>query len=162
MDISSLLKTTLVIWMTRAWFYRMIVFLCIILFTCPICKKNWNIFPNKNKSIFSNPKIFLVQLKEGFRVSSVKAYSNWWSQTPDHGCKLVRDYNILLFNNAFMISPMIILTVILSSNFSSFGFKFETGIRVTIYYLLPHNLVLITYHLLRRMLAKNDSVNLFT
>ena len=61
-----------------------------------------------------------------------------------------------------MISPMIILTVILSSDFSSFGFKFETGIHVTIYYLLPHNLVLITCHLLRRMLAKNDSVNLFT
>ena len=34
---------------------------------------------------------------------------------------------ILLFNNAFVISPMIILTVILSSNSSAFVFKFKTG-----------------------------------
>ena len=30
---------------------------------------------------------------------------------------------------------MIILTVILSSNFPVFGFKFKTGLHITIYYL---------------------------
>ena len=35
-------------------------------------------------------KIWLVQLKEGFRVSSVKTYSNWQSKTPDHDYTLVR------------------------------------------------------------------------
>ena len=70
--------------------------------------------PDKNKSIFSKPKVRLGQLTEGFRVSSVKTYSNWWSQTPDHDCRLVRNY--------------ILLSV-------TFGFKFKTGLHVTIYYL---------------------------
>ena len=41
----------------------------------------------------------------------------------------------MLFKNAFMIRSMIILTVILSSNFPVFGFKFKTGLHITIYYL---------------------------
>ena len=40
----------------------------------------------------------------------------------------------MLFNNAFMIHSVIILTVALSSNFSSFPFKFKTGLQVTIYH----------------------------
>ena len=42
---------------------------------------------------------------------------------------------MLFFNNAFAISPIIILNVIFPSNFSTFGFKFKTGLHVTIYYL---------------------------
>ena len=43
--------------------------------------------------------------------------------------------NILLFNNTFMRGSVIILTAILSPNFSDFGFKLEAGIHGTIYYL---------------------------
>ena len=51
---------------------------------------------DKNKSIFSKPKkIWQVQLKKGIRVSSVKAYSNWLSQTLDHGYKLVKNYKLI-------------------------------------------------------------------
>ena len=89
----------------------------------------------KTKAFFSKPKIWQVQLKEGIRVS-VKTYSNWWSQTPDHDCKLVRNYNFfLLFNNAFMIHSMIILTFILCSNLSVLGFKFKAGLHVMLYHL---------------------------
>ena len=42
---------------------------------------------------------------------------------------------MLLFNNAFAISPIIILNVIFPSYFSTFGFKFKTGLHVTSYYL---------------------------
>ena len=59
-------------------------------FTCSIGKKTKTYFLIKR--IFSNPKIWLVKLKESFRVSSLKTYSNWWSQTPVHDCKLVRNY----------------------------------------------------------------------
>ena len=40
---------------------------------------------------------------------------------------------ILLFNNAFMIRSMIILTVILYSNLSALGFKVKPGLQVIIY-----------------------------
>ena len=50
----------------------------------------------------------------------------------------LKTINILLFNNAFMIIPMVVLTVILSSNFSVFGFKFTTGLTSKFTtYLLP-------------------------
>ena len=41
----------------------------------------------------------------------------------------------MLFKNAFMIRSMIILTVIISSNFPVFDFKFKTELHITIYYL---------------------------
>ena len=59
--------------------------------TCSIGKKTKPI-PDKNKSIFSKPIILPAQLKEDFRVSSVKAYSNWWCKTPYHDFKLVPNY----------------------------------------------------------------------
>ena len=40
-------------------------------FTCPISKKTKTL-SDKNKSFFTKPKIWLVQLKEIFRVSSVQ------------------------------------------------------------------------------------------
>ena len=42
---------------------------------------------------------------------------------------------MLFFNNAFLILSMIILIVILSSNFSALAFKFKAGLHVTIYHL---------------------------
>ena len=57
---------------------------------------------------------------------------------------------ILLFNNAFIIPSLIILTVIPSSNFSALGFKLKTR----------HNLALIICHLLRRIVVKNNFFSL--
>ena len=101
-------------------------------FTYPIDKKNWDIFPGKNKSIFSKPKTWLVQLNDGFRVSSVKH-----TQTGDlrHHTMTVNSFDYLLFNNVFMIRSMIILTAILSSKLSAFSFKFKTGFHVKVYHL---------------------------
>ena len=143
MDISSVLNTdlgnlndsTLIFWNDCLSMYN--TSYIFLKFTCPIGKKTKTYFLIKTiKAFFSKPKIWLVKLKEGFRVSSLKTHSNCWSQTPVHDWKSVRKYNyFLLFNNAFMIRSMIILTVTLSSNFSAFGFKFKTGLHVTVHYL---------------------------
>ena len=45
---------------------------------------------------------------------------------------------MLLFNNAFMIRLVIILTFILRSNLSGFGFKLKTGLRVILYFITCH------------------------
>ena len=103
-------------------------------FACPICKKA-KTFPDKNKSIFSKPNIWLVQLKEGFWVSSVQTYLNWWSQNPTMTVNYFKKNIILLFNYAFMIRSMITLITILFPNFSMLGFKFKTGLHDTIYHL---------------------------
>ena len=83
MNISSLLNTdlgnlndsSLILQNDRLSMYNIIYIFP--KFTCPIYIKNYNIHPDENKSIFSKPKIWQAQLKEGIRVSSVKTYSNW-------------------------------------------------------------------------------------
>ena len=44
--------------------------------------------------------------------------------------------NILLFNNAFKICSIIILTSILCLNLSALDFKFKTGLHIIIFYQL--------------------------
>ena len=74
-DLGNLNNQSLILQHNRLSMY--IILYIFLKFTCPIGKKNWNIFPDKNKSIFSKPKAWLVQLKEGSWVTSVKTYSNW-------------------------------------------------------------------------------------
>ena len=141
---------------TRAWFKRMIVFPCIILFTsfqnlhAALVKKLKDKFPDKNKNIFLKPNIWLVQLKEGWLVSSVKTYLNWWFQTPGHDGKLVQSYK-LFCSSTTLLRTMVILMVILCSNLS---------LSVLNSKLLCHNLPVIACHCSRRRIAKNDSFSL--
>ena len=102
--------------------------------TCHISKKT-KTYPAENKSSFSKPKIWLVPLKEGFWVFPAKAYSNRWSQTPNHHCKLVQNYELFCSSNVFMIRSMIFLTFIVCSNLSALRFKFKAGHYVIIYHL---------------------------
>ena len=90
----------------------------------------------------SKPQIWLVQLKEGFKVqlkegfwvSWIKTYSNW-SQIPVYDCKLVQNYNLFCSSITLMCS-VIIDHFILCSELSALSFKFKKGLNVFIYYLL--------------------------
>ena len=48
----------------------------------------------KTKTVFRKQRFGKSSQKEGIRVSSVKTYSNWGYQTPDHEYKLVRNYQL--------------------------------------------------------------------
>ena len=120
----------------------------------PHLYKNLNIFPDEKKSIFSKPKIWLVQLKEGFWFSSVKIYSNWWSQTPDHDCKLVQ--NCKLFCSSIKLIWYVQWSFWLS-------FFVQTSLRSVWNWKQVSKSYFTTYHLplARSMIAKNDSFSLF-
>ena len=130
-DLGNLNDSNLILKNDRLSIYNTIYIF--LKFTCRISKKT-KTYPVENKSNFSKPKIWLVQLKEGFWVFPAKAYSNRWSQTPNHDCKLVQNYKLFCSSNAFMIRSMIILTFIVCSNLSALRFKFKGGPHVIIYH----------------------------
>ena len=49
----------------------------------------------KTKTVFRKQRFGKSSQKEGIRVSSVKTYSNWGYQAPEHDYKLVRDYKLI-------------------------------------------------------------------
>ena len=140
MDISSLLNTdlgnlnesSLILQDGRLSMHNTIYIF--LKFTCPISKKTKTYFLTKTiKAFFSKPKIWLVELKVGFCVSSLKNTQTGDPRQQSMNVNQFETINIFPFNNAFMMRSVIILTVTLSSDFSAFGVKFKTEFHVTVH-----------------------------
>ena len=102
MDISSLLNTdlrnlndkSLTLENDRLSMYNIIYIF--LKFTCPIYVKTKTYILMKTKAFFQNQRFGkLKEAKRRYSGSSVKIYSNWWSQTPNHDYKLVRNYKLI-------------------------------------------------------------------